>query len=277
MIDPSANAPSDGASEPLSVIVDDWGVATVTLTKPEVHNAFDAVLIARLTEAFRTLGADDRVRVVVLAAQGKSFSAGADLSWMKRVAGYSHDENLADADALADMLEALDRCPKPTLAVVQGAAMGGGVGLVAACDIAVASTRAVFALSEVRLGLIPAVISPYVAAAIGPRACRRYFLTGERFDGEAALRLGLIHEWVSPDDLEATARRLVESLLDAGPQAQRAAKDLIRTVAFRDPDPSLKAETTARIAEIRAGAEGREGVTAFLEKRKPSWKGDTAL
>lgn len=255
----------------LSITTDARGVATVTLTRPAVHNAFDDALIARLTETFRSLGADDAVRVVVLAAEGKSFSAGADLTWMKRMAGYSRAENLADAGALADMLEAIDRCPKPTLAVVQGAAMGGGVGLVSACDMAVASTQASFALSEVRLGLIPAVISPYVAAAIGPRACRRYVLTGERFDAETALRLGLVSELTAPEDLDAAAQRLIDTLLAAGPAAQRAAKDLIRAVAFRLPDQALKDDTAARIADIRAGAEGREGVTAFLEKRRPAW------
>jgi len=257
--------------EALSISTDDRGVATVTLARPEVHNAFDDALIARLTETFRRLGADDTVRVVVLAAEGRSFSAGADLTWMKRIAGYSRAENLTDARALADMLDTIDRCPKPTLAVVQGTAMAGGVGLIAACDIAIASARATFALSEVRLGLIPATIGPYVVTAMGPRACRRYFLTGERFDAETALRLGLIHDLVSPEDLEPAARRLTETLLAAGPQAQQAAKALIRTVAFRTPDPALRDDMAARIADIRASTEGREGIAAFLDKRPPAW------
>ncbi|WP_299439590.1 enoyl-CoA hydratase-related protein [uncultured Rhodospira sp.] len=249
---------------------DDRGVATVTLTRPAVHNAFDDGLIARLTEVFTTLGADAVVRVVVLAAEGKSFSAGADLTWMQRMAGYSRAENLADAKGLAAMLEAIDACPKPTVALVQGPAFGGGVGLVAACDIAIGTADAAFSLSEVKLGIIPAVISPYVLAAIGPRACRRYMLTGERFDAEEAHRLGLLHEVVGREELVGAGEVMIAALLKAGPLAQAAAKDLLRAVSHRAPD-AVADDTAARIADIRASAEGQEGLTAFLEKRKPAW------
>ncbi|MQX35896.1 enoyl-CoA hydratase/isomerase family protein [Roseospira navarrensis] len=251
---------------------DDRGVATVTMARAAVHNAFDDGLIARLTDTFARLGADPSVRIVVLAADGKSFSAGADLTWMKRMAGYSRDENLADAKALATMLETLDRCPKPTIALVQGAAYGGGVGLVAACDIAIGTAGATFALSEVKLGIIPAVISPYVLNAIGPRAARRYMLTGERFDAEEAHRIGLLHDVVGSEELTGAGELMIRALLQAGPAAQTAAKDLIRAVSFRAPDAVMD-ETAGRIADIRASAEGQEGLGAFLEKRKPSWTG----
>jgi methylglutaconyl-CoA hydratase len=247
------------------------GVATVTLDRPEVHNAFDDEVIAELGSSFRRLGADPAVRIIVLRANGKSFSAGADLNWMQRVARYSHEQNVADAMALAEMLRALDACPKPTLALVQGPAYGGGVGLVAACDIAVASTAASFALTEARLGLIPAVISPYVIAAIGERACRRYFLTAEPFSAEAAHRLGLVHEVVPPDRLVAAGADLIARLLECGPAAQSAAKELIRAVGRPPTDDAVVHDTAQRIARQRAGMEGREGVGAFLEKRKPAW------
>jgi methylglutaconyl-CoA hydratase len=247
------------------------GVASVTLDRPEMHNAFNDEVIAELTPTFRRLGADPAVRVVVLRANGKSFSAGADLNWMHRIAGHSHEQNVADAMALAEMLRALDACPKPTLALVQGPAYGGGVGLVAACDIAVASTAASFALTEARLGLIPAVISPYVIAAIGERACRRYFLTAERFSAEAAHRLGLVHEVVPPDRLAAAADDLIARLLECGPASQAAAKELIRDVGGRPVNDAVVRDSAERIARQRASAEGREGVAAFLEKRKPAW------
>ncbi|MBB4286793.1 enoyl-CoA hydratase/isomerase family protein [Roseospira goensis] len=264
------DSPETRPSETLDVVRDGRGVATVTLTRPALHNAFDDALIDRLTRTFTDLGADDAVRVVVLAAEGKSFSAGADLNWMRRMAGYTRDENVADARALATMLEAIDRCPKPVIALVQGAAFGGGVGLVAACDIAIGTADATFALSEVKLGIIPAVISPYVLAAIGPRAARRYMLTGERFDAEEAHRLGLLHEVVGREELTGAAEVMIAALLKAGPQAQAAVKDLIRAVAFRAPDGVMD-ETAGRIATIRASAEGQEGLGAFLEKRTPGW------
>jgi len=247
------------------------GVATVTLNRAEVHNAFNDAVIADLTEVLRRLGADRKVRAVVLRAEGKSFSAGADLGWMQRMAGYSHAENLADAGALAELMRVLNFLPKPTVARVQGAAIGGGVGLVACCDIAIASDAAVFSLSEVRLGLIPAVISPYVVAAIGERAARRYFLTAERFDAAEALRLGLIHQVVPADQLDAAVNAILARLSEGGPAAQRAAKDLIFAVAHRPVDADLINDTAERIATIRASAEGREGLAGFLEKRKPAW------
>jgi len=254
----------------LAVAVRD-GVATVTLARPDVHNAFNETLIGELTRTLRTLGADARVRAIVLAGQGRSFCAGADLHWMKRMAGYGHAENVADAMALATMLQTLATVAKPTIARVHGAAFGGGVGLVAACDIALAAEGATFSLSEVRLGLIPAAIGPYVIEAIGPRAARRYFLTAERFDAAEALRIGLVHEVVSADALDARVDALLGTLRAAGPGAQAAAKDLIRAVALRPIDAAVIADTAERIAAQRASAEGREGVAAFLGKRAPAW------
>jgi methylglutaconyl-CoA hydratase len=255
----------------LTIDIPPDGVATVTLDRPEVHNAFDDEVIAELMQAFRRLGAEPAARVIVLRAEGKSFSAGADLDWMQRVARYSHEQNVADAMALAEMLHTLDACPKPTLALVQGPAYGGGVGLVAACDIAIAAETASFALTEVRLGLIPAVIGPYVIAAIGERACRRYFLTAERFSAADAYRLGLVHQVVPADRLDAAAADLAARLRECGPAAQAAAKELIRDVARRPIDDAMVRDSAERIAHQRASAEGREGVAAFLEKRQPAW------
>lgn len=247
------------------------GVASVTLNRPAVHNAFDDALIARLTEALREVGDDPGVRVVVLRGAGKSFSAGADLNWMQRMADYSRTQNLADAMGLAQLLRTLDTLPRPTIAAVHGAAFGGGVGLVAACDIAVAAETSAFSLSEVRLGLIPAVISPYVVAAIGARQARRYFLTAERFDAGEARRMGLVHEVTMPDALEARVATIAAELLRGGPGALGAAKNLVAAVSGRPVDTALMADTARRIADIRAGEEAREGVGAFLEKRKPRW------
>jgi methylglutaconyl-CoA hydratase len=252
----------------------DGAVAFITLNRPERHNAFDDTLILELTAAFTRAGNDPGVRAVVLDATGKSFSAGADLEWMGRMAGYSAEENRHDALALAELMRRVNTCPKPVVAVVQGAAFGGGVGLAAACDIAVAADTASFCLSEVRLGLIPAVISPYVVAAMGERACRRYFHTAERFSAAEARRLGLVHEVVAADALEATRDRLLASILDGGPQAQLAVKALIATVARPDPGLNVAAWTAGRIAEVRASPEGRDGVEAFLGKRKPGWLQD---
>jgi methylglutaconyl-CoA hydratase len=251
----------------------DGPVARLTLDRPERHNAFDDTLIAALESALRALAANDAVRVVLLAAEGKSFSAGADLNWMRRMAGYSDAENLADAERLAALLRGLDRLAKPTVALVQGAAIGGGVGLVAACDIAIASEAALFALSEVRLGLIPSVISPYVVSAIGARASRRYMLTAERFDAAEALRLGLVHQVVAADALEDANQAVVRHLLAGGPAAIAESKALIRDVD-RPLSDAVVADTAARIARLRASPEGREGVNAFLDKRKPAWTGD---
>lgn len=247
-------------------------VTTIRMNRPEKHNAFDETLIADLTAAFRAAGNDPGARAVVLEAAGDSFSAGADLGWMKRMSAQERAANERDAIALADLMAAIDRCPKPVLGLVQGAAFGGGVGLVACCDIAIATEAASFCLSEVRLGLIPAVISPYVAAAIGARACRRYFLTAERFDAATAQRLGLVHEVVPATDLAAARDRMLGHLLKGGPSAQRAAKDLIAHVARDKIDEPLMRDTAWRIAEARASAEGKEGIAAFLEKRKPNWQ-----
>lgn len=247
------------------------GVATLTLDRPDVHNAFDDVLIAELTTRLNALDADSAVRVVVLAANGKSFSAGADLNWMKRMAQYSEAENLRDAMQLADLMRTLDRMHKPTIARVHGAAFGGGVGLVACCDIAVAAREAQFCLSEVRLGLIPAVISPYVVQAMGARAARRYFLTAERFGAEEARRLGLVSEVVDADKLDESVGALTSHLLKGGPHALAAAKDLIAAVADRPIESTVVEDTARRIASQRASAEGKEGVAAFLEKRAAGW------
>lgn len=250
------------------------GVAWVTLTRPEVHNAFNEALITELTAMLEGFGSDERVRAVVLAARGRSFSAGADLEWMQRAAGYGEAENLEDARRLARLMSTLDSLPKPTLALVQGPAYGGGVGLIACCDIALAAETANFALSEVKLGLIPAVISPYLIAAIGRRAARRYFLTGETFGAREALRLGLVHAVVPDEALEDAGKKVLRALMKGGPLAQTAAKDLILSVAGRPIDPALLEDCAARIARIRATDEAREGIAAFLEKRKPRWLRD---
>jgi methylglutaconyl-CoA hydratase len=260
----------DGAPA-IQLNIDGEGVATLTLNRPEVHNAFDDQLIVGLTARLRELEHTADVRVVVLAANGKSFSAGADLNWMRRMARYSEGENLRDAVALADLMHTLSVLAKPTVARVQGPAYGGGVGLVAACDIAVASLSASFSLSEVRLGLIPAVISPHVIAAIGERHARRYFLTAERFDAQEALRIGLVHAAVDPAGLDEAIRSIVGQLLKGGPHALAAAKNLIAAVTNRPIDRKLVEDTAERIARIRIGTEGQEGIAAFLEKRLPAW------
>lgn len=251
---------------------DRGGRLVIRLARPERHNAFDDVLIADLTAAFEKAATDPAVRIVTLAANGPSFSAGADLGWMKRMATYSDEENYRDALDFARLLQVIDSCPKPVVALVQGPAYGGGVGLIAACDIAIAADTAQFALTEVKLGLIPAVISPYVATAIGLRACRRYFLTAERFPAAEAHRLGLLHEVVPADELPVAGERIVAMLLEGGSSAQTASKDLIRSVSHRIVDDELAALTARRIASTRASDEGREGVAAFLEKRQPRWR-----
>lgn len=255
--------------------IDARGIATVTLDRQDRHNAFDDGVIGELREAFRSLRKNDRVRVVILRGAGKHFSAGGDLAWMRRMAEYDYGHNMADAEQLAGMLHDLYRLPMPTVAVVQGAAFGGAVGLVSCCDMAVASERARFALSEVRIGLIPATIGPYVVKAIGERAASRYMLTGEAFDAATALRLGLVSETCAAEHLDAHADALVNELLQGGPQAQRAAKDLVRGVAGAKLTPALIEDTCARIAHIRVSEEGQEGLSAFLEKREPAWRGPT--
>jgi methylglutaconyl-CoA hydratase len=248
--------------------VDADGTGWLTLDRAEVHNAFDDVLIARMTEALAALGGDPKVRAVVLAARGKSFSAGADLNWMRRMGGYSRDENIADAMALAGLLRTLDELAKPTIARVQGPAYGGGVGLVAACDIAIAAETARFALTEVKLGLIPAVISPHVLAAIGPRQARRYFVSGEVFDADEAHRIGLVHRVVSAADLDTAVRDMLKTLSGNGRRAMAEVKQLIRAVSGRPIDEAVMRDTAERIARARASDEGRERITQFLDKRK---------
>jgi methylglutaconyl-CoA hydratase len=248
-------------------------IATIWLNRPHVHNAFDEHMIAELTRTLGILDGDGSVRVVVLAGRGKSFCAGGDLDWMRRMSGFSEAENLRDAGALAEMLRVLSTLSKPTIARVHGAALAGGLGLVAACDIAVAAPTASFGTTEVRLGLIPATISPYVINAIGARAARRYFLTAERFDAEEARRLGLIHLVSPSESLENRTSELAAALLAGGPAALCASKRLIQDVAGRVVDEALISMTVKGIAEMRAAQEAREGIAAFFEKRKPTWDG----
>ena len=248
------------------------GIVRVSLNRPEIHNAFDDELIARLTATIKELDQDSSVRVLILGAEGKSFSAGADLNWMKKMAGYSKAENLQDSKYLAELMSSLYQMKCPTIASVQGAAFGGGVGLVACCDIAIASTNASFCLSEVKLGLIPAVISPYVIGAIGERAAKRFFVTAERFDAKRAAEMGLISEWVNPEDLETKVMSLAQLIAKNGPEAVLEAKRLIIDVAGRKFDAGLRDMTAERIATIRASKQGKEGVNAFLEKRPASWE-----
>lgn len=251
--------------------IDKRGVARLTLTRAERHNAFDDELIADLTRTLAQLAADTSLRALVLAADGKSFSAGADLNWMRRMADYDEAQNLDDARRLGALMSSLDRFPRPTLARIQGAAFGGGVGLISCCDIAVASDNARFCLSEVRLGIIPAVISPYVVQAIGARAARRYMQSAESFDAERARELGLVHEVVAAARLDETVEQIIAALLECGPAAQAAAKDLIHAVAGRPIEAALIEDTARRIAAVRASDEGREGLGAFLDKRSPAW------
>jgi len=247
------------------------GVARVTLDRPEVRNAFDDALIRELQNCFQSLAMNKAVRAVVLAGNGPAFCAGADLNWMKRMAGYGYAENLADAQALATMLATLDRMPQPTIARVHGPAFAGGTGLVAACDIAVGTPEAKFCFSEAKLGLSPATISPYVIRAIGERMARRYFLTAEVFGAEEAHRIGLLSALVSPSDLDKEVSSMVKHLLAGGPEAHVKIKDLIRAVTGRRVDDALSADTAKRIAEVRVSPEGREGIASFLEKRRASW------
>jgi methylglutaconyl-CoA hydratase len=257
-----------------SVLVtkDARGVATVTIDRPKVRNAIDDNVIRLLTDAFRTLGADGGTRMVVLTGSGAAFSAGADLGWMRRMGAASDAENLAGAKTISTMLRTLNQLPKPTIARINGVAYAAAAGLIAACDIAVAVEEAVFSISEVRLGLVPSTISPYVVAAIGVKAARRYFLTGEPFTAAEACRLGLVHQVVPQSGLDASIETVVSALLAGGPQSQARAKRLIAEIAGRPVDDALEAFTARSIADARASPEGREGITAFLEKRRPSWR-----
>ena len=246
-------------------------VARLRLNRPAVHNAFDAGLIADLTAALQAIAADPGVRVLVLEAEGASFSAGADVNWMRGMAAASEADNREDSLALARLMRTLDALPKPTIARVQGAAFGGGVGLVACCDIAIGVPSATFGLTESKLGLLPAVISPYVIAAIGARNARRYFATAELFDAAEALRIGLLHQVVAPDQLDAAVQRQVDLLLKAGPVASASAKTLVRDVVAHADGARHDADNAALIARLRVSPEGQEGLSDFLDKRKPAW------
>ncbi|GAB2730129.1 enoyl-CoA hydratase/isomerase family protein [Melaminivora jejuensis] len=261
---------SQNSSQNLS-ISQTGAVARITLTQPEVRNAFSDEVIAEITAAFADVGARADVRAIVLAAEGPAFCAGANLNWMRRMADYTRAENLQDAAKLAEMLRVIYECEKPTIARVQGDVYAGGMGLVAACDMAVSVDTAGYCLSEVKLGLIPATISPYVIRAMGARAAHRYFLTAERFDAAEALRIGFVHQVVVADQLDAAVDALAKALASASPNAVRACKRLVQDVAERAIDAQLIAATVAGIADIRASDEGREGVQSFLQKRKPGW------
>jgi len=249
----------------------DGAVTRIWLDQPDARNAFDDVVIAELTQAFIDAGAQPQVRAIVLGANGPAFCAGANLNWMRRMADYTRDENLADAGKLAEMLRVIADCPKPTIARVQGDVYAGGMGLVAACDLAVSADSAWYCLSEVKIGLVPATISPYVIRAMGTRAAQRYFLTAERFTAAEAHRIGLVHEVVAAEALDAKVAEWVKAFAGNSPAAVRVCKQLIADVAGREINPALIARTVDGIADIRASDEGREGVQAFLQKRKPSW------
>jgi len=252
---------------------DGRGVTTITLNRPALHNAFDDALIRKLIETFESIGRDDACRVVVLAGAGKSFSAGGDLNWMRRMAGYGYAENLADAGELARLMRTLDRLPRPTVARVHGSVFAGGLGLVACCDIAVAEQGTIFSVSEARLGLVPAVISPYLIRAIGARMARRYFLTAERFSAAEAHRIGLVHEVVPAAELDQKVEAIVAALLEGGPRSQARSKRLVAEVTDRPVEQPVIDITVRTIAEARASEEAREGLGAFFEKRKPRWRG----
>lgn len=252
--------------------IDDRGVATIRLNRPQLHNAFDDIVIAELINAFEAIQKNDQVRVLILAANGKSFCAGADLNWMKKMASYSFEENKRDADQLARLFNSLYNLNKPTIARVQGAVYGGGVGLVACCDIAIGSKLSKFCLSEVKLGLVPATISPYVIEAIGPRLAKRYFMSAEVLSSMRARRIGLLSEVVSEEELDSSIEDIVSPLLKNGPSAIAIAKDLVNNISYRAIDDKLIDETSDLIASVRVSTEGQEGLTAFIEKRNPNWK-----
>ena len=247
-------------------------VAEVWLNRPDVRNAFNDEVIAELTAAFAQLALDAQVRVVVLSGRGKAFCAGADLNWMRAMADYSWEQNREDAQRLADMLWTLDQCPVPVVGRVQGDCYAGGMGLAAICDVLVASRNVTLCLSEARLGLLPATISPYVVRAMGPQAARRYFVTAERFSAAQAHAMGLVHELCEPEALDAKVAEIVATLVANGPAAVKACKQLVRDIAGQELTEALRAETARRIADIRASSQGKEGVQSFLGKRSPNWQ-----
>jgi len=247
-------------------------VGTITMNRPDLHNAFNEEMIAALTTAFEELGKNDAVRAVVLRGNGKSFSAGGDLNWMRKTAEYDFDENVADAMTLGKLLKTINTLPKPTIAVVHGNAFGGGVGLTACCDIAIAEKHTTFCLSEVRIGLIPSIIAPYVISCIGERQARRFFMTAERFSGKKARKIGLVHESPEADELEEVLNGILASLMDGAPGAQRMGKELIRAIAKRPIDDDVISHTAQKIAEARASDDGKEGLSAFLNKQEPGWR-----
>ena len=257
--------------DPILVSIDNRQVARVRLNRPEVRNALDAAAIAKLAEIFQALSVDERLRAVVLEGEGAIFCGGADINYMRAGLDLGEEENYADALRLADMFAVIDRCPVPVVAKVQGAALGGGVGLIAVCDVVVAARDAQFGFTEVKLGIVPAVISPFVVRKLGPSHARALFMTGERFDAERALRVGLVHHLADAVELDAVVERIVKEVLTSGPQATRVAKDLAKTSGGLPPDEA-RASTAQRTAQVRAGEEGQEGLRAFLEKRKPKWQ-----
>ena len=258
--------------ETIYVTLAETGVCTLTLNRPQVHNAFDELMIGELTNALEQLEKHQSVRILLVRGTGKSFSAGADLKWMQRMADYSEEQNFEDARRLATMMDKLYRIPKPTVAIVHGGVYGGAVGLVACCDIAIAADSAVFSLSEVKIGLIPAVISPYVVKAIGLRAARRYFLTGEVFNASTAQQIGLIHEYGHSDEIPSIESGIVERLRAGAPGAQQIAKSVLQNVLSEPVDSEMQDETSKLIARVRASEEGKEGIAAFLNKRSPAWR-----
>ncbi len=246
-------------------------IATITMNRPEVHNAFNEDMIQELTDAFASMGGRDDVRAIVLKGNGKSFSAGGDLNWMRRTAEYNFDDNFEDAMKLGWLLKTINTCPKPTIAVVHGNAFGGGVGLTACCDIAIAEQNTNFCLSEVKIGLIPSIIAPYVVSAIGQRQARRYFMTAERFTANKAQEIGLVHEALSKEEISNTLDDIIASLMNGAPNAQIMGKDLIHKINNREIDDKVINYTARKIAEARAADEGKDGLSAFLNKQEPSW------
>ena len=259
-----------GENDTILLSVDDSGVCSLILNRPEVHNAFNERMIEEITQALELAKNNDSVRILLVQGAGKSFSAGADIKWMRRMADYDESQNYEDACRLSTMMDSLYRFPKPTLARIHGSVFGGGVGLVACCDVAIASKNTIFSLSEVKIGLIPAVISPYVVEAIGTRNARRYFLSGERFGSIVAKRLGLIHEYCE-EDLSEIELSILNEFLQCAPGAQKVAKSLLQNVLSNDITPETQKVTAQMIAQVRASEEGREGTSAFIEKRPPSW------